>query len=171
MSSMDRFKIANKYASPDITVGDAADAGLYSGILSELAKGAGGIAQQSIASKEAKKKEADQKVLADQAAAKRREATIAMNEAKIAMSMAGSDPVKLVDAQRKLDAANLLDQDARMLEMKAGGLPTTAMTPGSSGMPGAMMHGGASKPWWFYGMIGLGVAGVGYVGYKAFTRR
>jgi hypothetical protein len=165
MSTMDRFKLRNKYDTNDITVGDAADAGLYSGIVSELAKGVGGIAQQSIAAKEAKKKEAEQKVLTDQAEAKRREATIAMNEARIAQAQAGADPAKLVAAQRKLDAANLLDQDARKLELKAGMMPSSAMMPYGQ-QPG---YSGPGKPWWFYVMIGLGAAGVGYVGYKAFT--
>jgi len=161
MSSMDRFKIKHKYAPNDITVGDAADAGLYSGIFSELAKGVGGIAQQSLAAKEAKKKEGENKVLTEQAEAKRREATIAMNEARIAQAQAGADPNKLVAAQRKLDAANLLDQDARKLELKAGMMPSSMMPYSEQPASG--------RPWYFYAMIGVGALGIGYVGYKAFT--
>jgi hypothetical protein len=203
MSTMDRFKLRNKYAPNDITVGgdyedgygdafykrgmrsgasdlymrgysqastdimgetSAADAGLYSGIFSELAKGVGGIAQQTIASKEAKKKEQEQKALTADAEAKRREATIAMNEARIAQAQAGTDPNKLVAAQRKLDAANLLDQDARKLEMKAGALPTGMMTPYEQ-----QPRQSSGRPWYFYAMIGVGALGIGYVGYKAFT--
>jgi hypothetical protein len=162
MSTMDRFKLRNKYALNDITVGDAADAGLYSGIVSELAKGVGGIAQQSIAAKEAKKKEGENKVLTEQAEAKRREATIAMNEARIAQATAGADPAKLIAAQRKIDAANLLDQDARKLELRAGVMPSSMMQPYSE-------QPSSGRPWYFYAMIGVGVLGIGYVGYKAFT--
>jgi len=165
MSTKDRFKLRNKYAPNDITVGDAADAGLYSGIVSELAKGVGGIAQQSIATKEAKKKEGENKILVDQAEAKRREATIAMNEARIAQAQAGTDPNKLVAAQRKFDAANLLDEDARKLELKAGMMPSSMMQYGQQPSYGQ----GGPRPWWFYAMIGVGAIGVGYVGYKAFT--
>ena len=163
MSTMDRFKLRNKYAPKDITVGDAADAGLYSGIFSELAKGVGGIAQQAISAKETKKKEGENKILVEQAEAKRREATIAMNEARIAQAQAGADPAKLVAAQRKLDIANLLDQDARKLEMKAGMMPSSMMQ-SYSDQPAS------GRPWYFYAMIGIGALGIGYVGYKAFTR-
>jgi hypothetical protein len=150
------------------------DATQYANLAAMLAQGAGEIASNVEKKKAADKLLADQRAALPAAKAARAAATSAANEAQIMTLKASAEqdpagPLHVMALQAQTRAAQL-DAEARELEIKAGLVTSTALTPQQLQQMQAGAHGRPwyeSIPWWGWG---LGVAGAGFVGYKLLTR-
>jgi hypothetical protein len=182
MSSIRRHKISYKMGLDALAGDDGGNAALISSALAELAKGGGGLVSQYQAQDAAKKKadadrkaydaaHADEKAATEAAATARKAAAFAQIEAQQALDQANAvenDPngPQHLAAKGVAKKAALADAAARAAEAKlAFYKPASTALVATGGKHGGSMP-SALPPWLPWVLGGVGVLGVGFIGYK-----
>lgn len=158
--SMDKHRMVNR----DLVYGEAGSeqAKTYSNLLSALAQAGGEIASTQLKSKE--DAAANKEKVAAQNAAK---------EARKKASMAAADALKEQNPNGPLHAAaQKADNDAKVAEAKAAyydSMSAPSAQPGAK--PGSSAPSAGVPSWVWYAVAGVGVVGLGYVGYRLVSKK
>lgn len=190
--AIDKHRIANRQYRDglDALLGDDSsnsDANLYANLFAEVAQGVGKTVAQKQADTAAKKKADDAKKASDAASADLNAAKLDLaQKQKAAMNAQADAHAAQMKATTETDPKGPLHQAAQKAAVNAANYAADAAaaqdrvnfySAGGTGTPpgGALTkHGGktAGMPSWVMPVgIGVGVLGVGVIGYKLLTRR